>query len=292
MVSHVSLIVVIISVKNNRSCSDGVAKYKLTKDLSQAIRFKYFFSAHQPPQTFMNGDIVFISGKYVVENSEPYFTIAYSSIIDSGNPNREFDISDVPISIPYCIYSVTINREPKKVENFIHFGAETIQYNSITSKPEVKMNMTIIYPHESPRLKYLGHLGSNIKLQSNYFVSGLLKFSKSGKIMIEATDVDYLKTSTINITRTESSQSATEGAPSIIDIIDNDLDSIATQQHNSFKSSTNANDIINANNEDNRFRDTKNYHTTVEDYLSDEVQSDNRDFYEKPNDSADVENSQ
>ncbi|CAG8436431.1 85_t:CDS:2 [Scutellospora calospora] len=150
----------------------------------------------------MNGDIVFISGKYVVENSEPYFTIAYSSIIDSSNPNCEFDISDVPIN----------------------------------------------------------YLGSNIKLQSNYFVSGLLKFSKSDKIMIEATDIDSLKTSTINITRTESSQSATEGAPSIIDIIDNNLDSITIQQHNLFKSSTNANgnvdqsydtiksDIINTNN--------------------------------------------
>ncbi|KAF0542332.1 hypothetical protein F8M41_004692 [Gigaspora margarita] len=44
-------------------------------------------------------------------------------------------------------------------------------------------------------------------------------------MIIEATDIDYLRTSTIGITKSKSSSSATS-APSIIDIIDDDIDSI------------------------------------------------------------------
>ncbi|RIB11777.1 hypothetical protein C2G38_2102729 [Gigaspora rosea] len=196
MVSHVSLLVVIISVKNNQSCLTGVAKYKIAEGLTQSIKFKYFFPTDYPSQTFATGDIVYILGKYIVENSEPCFTVAYSSIVDSGNPNWEFDMSDVPVTIPYCTYFVTVNHAPKNVGELIHFGVETVQYNPVTGNSEVKMDITVIYPHQSVRFKYLG---SNIKLRSNYFVSGLLRFSKSGKIMIEATDIDYLKTSTIGI---------------------------------------------------------------------------------------------
>ncbi|RIB15244.1 hypothetical protein C2G38_2192868 [Gigaspora rosea] len=119
-----------IFIKNNRLCLQGLAKYKITKELSQTIKFKYF-STDQPPQIFANGDIIFISGKYIVENSEPCFTVAYSSIVDSGNPNREFDTSDLSITIPHCLYFVVVNRLLKKVENLIHFGIKTVEYNSV-----------------------------------------------------------------------------------------------------------------------------------------------------------------
>ncbi|RIB19755.1 hypothetical protein C2G38_2035809 [Gigaspora rosea] len=234
MVSHASLLVVIISVKSYCSCSFGLAKYKLTKELSQTIKFKYFFSTDQPPLMFASGDIVFISGKFIVENLEPCFTIAYSTIVNSDNPNREFNMSDVPISMPHCLYSVMVNREPKKVANFIHFGVETVEYNSVT-----------------------------------------------GKIMIEATDIDYLKTSTIGISGTESSRSTTN-IPSIIDIIDDDIDSVSTQQpqrqHGSFEMSA---DTTDASTGIDRSHSTKKYHTTVEDYQSDEIKSVNKGDNEK-----------
>ncbi|RIB10568.1 hypothetical protein C2G38_2105722, partial [Gigaspora rosea] len=192
-VSHVALLVVMVSVKSNRLCSYGVAKYKLSKNLFQSI------------------------------NSEPHFAIAYASVVDDKNPNREFDATDLPECVPHCVYLVTINRDPKRIEEFIHFGAEAVEYNSVTSKPDIKMDMTIVYPLNSPKFKYLGHLGSNIKPRANYFVSGLIRFSKSGKLIIEATDIDYLKTSTINVNLSESSSLATPNAPSIIDLIDDDL---------------------------------------------------------------------
>lgn len=225
MVSHVSLIVDMITVKNNSSSLHGLAKYKISNESSQMIKFKYFLSANQSPRMFTTGDTVFISGKYVIENSEPCFTIAYSSIIGNKNPNHEFNTTALPVCIPHCMYSVIVSREAKEVSEFVHFGAETIEYNSITGKPDVKMDFTIIYPSKSPRFKYLGPSGSNIKLRSTYFISGLFRFSKTGKMMIEATDIDYLRNSNISITTPESSLSTTD-TPSIIDIIDDDVDSI------------------------------------------------------------------
>ncbi|CAG8662913.1 22091_t:CDS:2, partial [Cetraspora pellucida] len=166
--------------KNSPTYSFGLAKYKISQELSQIIKFKYFFSTNQSPQIFTNDDIVFIAGKYIVENFEPCFTITYSSIVD-----------------------MVINQEPKEITNFIHFGAETIEYNSVTSPS-----------------------GSNIKLQSTYFIS--------------ATDIDYLRTSSINIITSKSSSLMAFDKPSIIDIIDDDIDSTVIQpkQHVEFSSSS------------------------------------------------------
>ncbi|CAG8499631.1 4273_t:CDS:1 [Dentiscutata heterogama] len=243
MVSHLSLLIVIITAKNSPTYSSGLAKYKISQELSQTIKFKYFFFTNQSPQIFTNSDIVFIAGKYIVKNSELCFTITYSSIVDSNNPNCEFDASALSVCIPYCIYSVVVNREPKEVTDFIYFDAETIEYNSVTSKSDVKMDLTVIYPSQSSRFKYLGPSGSNIKLWSTYFISGLFKFSKTRKMIIEATDIDYLKTLSINIITSESFSLMVSDKPSIIDIIDDNIDLTVTQPKQRVKSSSSSQDI-------------------------------------------------
>ncbi|CAG8598469.1 17057_t:CDS:2 [Dentiscutata erythropus] len=106
MPSHISLLIVIISGKNNRYSSYGVAKYKLSNQISRTIKWKYFFSSSKSPQLFNPGDIIFISSKYVVENYEKCVTIAYASIINTGKPEREFDITSIPICIPHLMISV------------------------------------------------------------------------------------------------------------------------------------------------------------------------------------------
>ncbi|CAG8537887.1 9113_t:CDS:2 [Scutellospora calospora] len=236
IVSHISLLVVIISVKNSCSCSNGLAKYKLIKELTQTIRFKYFFPADQPLQTFANRDLVFILGKFIVENSEPCFTITYSSIVDNENSNRKFDLSNIPVTIPHSIYFVTVIRQLKNVRDFIHFSAETIQYNSVTSNSDIKIDMTIIYSLNSSKFKYLDHLGTNI---------------------------DYLRTSSNNISGSESSHSTISDILSIIDIIDDDIDSTVMKasqdQYGSFRKSVNS---VNANVEATTFYNNKEYHTT------------------------------
>ncbi|CAG8696211.1 1394_t:CDS:10 [Cetraspora pellucida] len=143
---------------------------------------------------FANGNLVFISGKYVVENSKPCFTIAYSSIIDNESPNRKFDMFNVPISIPHCIYSAIVNRKPKKIEEFIQFGVNTIEYNSVTSKPYVKIDMMIIYLLKSPKFKYLGVMATKRK-------SHLFRKSENTKRKNRITNLrqnnEYVQTSNI-----------------------------------------------------------------------------------------------
>ncbi|CAG8512972.1 22063_t:CDS:2 [Dentiscutata erythropus] len=211
MVSHVSLIVAVITVKNN----SHACIVSLSIKSSQMIKFKYFFSANQSPQLFTTGDVVFLSGKYIVENSKPCFTIAYLSIIENENQNCEFNATTLPVCVPHCIYLVIVNREAKKVNDFINFGAETIKYNSVT---------TTLY----------------------LFYIGLFKFSKSGNIMIEATNIDYLRTSTISITASEITSSITN-KPLIIDIIDDDIESIIMQPKQLAKSSLPPSKNINVN---------------------------------------------
>ncbi|RIB10747.1 hypothetical protein C2G38_2205284 [Gigaspora rosea] len=167
------------------------------------------------------------------------------------------------------MYFVSIKHEPKNIGNFIHFGVETVQYNSVIGASNIKMDITIIYPLDSPRFKYLGHLGSNIKLYSNYFISDLFKFSKSGKIIIETTDIDYLRTSTININASESSYLAMTNTLSIIDIIDDNIDSVSSCDIKQYYT-------INSNIEAGSSNNTKKYYTTFEDYIEDNNNSDNK----------------
>ncbi|CAG8828476.1 17673_t:CDS:1, partial [Dentiscutata erythropus] len=83
---------------------------------------------------------------------------------------------------------------------------------------------TVLYHSQSKRFeKYLGPFRSYIKLDNTYLISGLIKFSKSGKIMVEATEIDYL--TTLNNTMLESSSSTLSGTRSIIDIIADDIES-------------------------------------------------------------------
>src|SRR6185437_13003544 len=78
------------------------------------------------------------------------------------------------------------------------------EYNSVTGTANVNMQMTVFYPSHSVRFqKYLGPLGSNVKMGNAYFISGLFKFSRSGKIMVEATDIKYLKIPHLNCNTSE-----------------------------------------------------------------------------------------
>ncbi|RIB08502.1 hypothetical protein C2G38_2211483 [Gigaspora rosea] len=162
-----------------------------------------FLPVNKQPQLFTPGELVFISGRYVVENLEQCITVSYTSVVNSENSNRKFDVSDVPECVPHCMISVTVNHKPKEVEDYIHFGVESVEYNSIT--------------------------GSNIKLGNTYFVLGLFKFSKFGQIIIEATDINYLRTSVLNYNAFENFPSVNSKHRSIIDIVADDVESVSAQ---------------------------------------------------------------
>ncbi|CAG8507547.1 36520_t:CDS:2 [Racocetra persica] len=115
-------------------------------------------------------------------------TVTYASVLNIGNSNCEFDTTDIPLCIPHCMFSVVVICTPKQLQEFIHFGIECTKYNSVT---------------------------------------GLFKFSTSGKMMVEATNIDYLRTS--NVTHnTYENFSSNFSTQSIIDIIADDIESITT----------------------------------------------------------------
>ncbi|CAG8701465.1 26284_t:CDS:2, partial [Dentiscutata erythropus] len=145
------------------------------------------------PKIFSGGDLVFISGKFVVENSEQCVTITYASIIDN-NPSHEFDTTSIPPCIPHCMFSVVVNRKPKELGEFIYFGVKCTEYNSVTGSTNVNMQMTVLYHAGSSRFQnYLGHSAA------------------------------------VTYNAHENYSSSTPGAQSIIDIIANDIESTPTQ---------------------------------------------------------------
>ncbi|CAG8845556.1 28974_t:CDS:2, partial [Gigaspora margarita] len=211
MPSHIALLAIIITVKNNNLSSYGHAKYKVSEQTSHTIRFKSFFSNNSPSQFFTSGD-------FIINN----------------NPNHEFDLVGVPMCISHCMISVVVSHIPKRTEEFIYFGAECTQYNSITGSSNIKMDMTILYPAQSIKFKHLGSLGCNVRVTNTYHVSGLFRFSDSGKIIIEASDIDYLKTPLLTFNAPEISFFSSSNTCSIFDIITDNINSI---NKDSFKKS-------------------------------------------------------
>ncbi|CAG8695720.1 19317_t:CDS:2, partial [Racocetra persica] len=136
--------------------------------MSYTIRWKYFFPINEQPQIITTGNIVCFSGKFVVENSEQCLTVASANILDAGYSNHEFSIANIPSCIPHCMLSAFITCTPQKVNNFIYFDMECLEYNAITSTSNVKIKITVLYPFHSIRFqKYLDPSGSNIKLNND-----------------------------------------------------------------------------------------------------------------------------
>ncbi|CAG8500839.1 13563_t:CDS:2 [Dentiscutata heterogama] len=137
---------------------------------------------------------------------------------------KYFFPTDSPSQLFASVF-VLVNCNPKQTKEFIHFGVETVEYNAVTGSSNIKMEMIILYLSQTTRFKHLGTSGSNIKVGNTYLVSGLLKFSDSGKIMIEASDIDFSKLPPLNLIVHEISSSTSSTTHSIIDIIADDIDS-------------------------------------------------------------------
>ncbi|RIB23262.1 hypothetical protein C2G38_2291528 [Gigaspora rosea] len=115
------------------------------------------------------------------------------------NPSNEFDTQSIPINIPHLMFNATVTQELKTSGKTVHFGVETREYNSYTGNRDIHMPVTVFYPIQRNRFN---HLRSNLKIGKLLMISGFLHIVKS-TIMIEATDVDYLRQDTIyNTTKT------------------------------------------------------------------------------------------
>ncbi|CAG8848898.1 20099_t:CDS:1, partial [Racocetra persica] len=136
----------ITEVKSSQLCLHGFAKYKPSNEMSYTIQWKYFFPINEQLQIITTGNIVYFSGKFVVENSEQCLIVASANILDAGYSNHEFSIANIPSCILHCMLSAFVTHTPQKVNDFIHFGMECLEYNTITSTSNVKMKITVLYP--------------------------------------------------------------------------------------------------------------------------------------------------
>ncbi|CAG8645646.1 919_t:CDS:2 [Gigaspora margarita] len=147
-------------------------------------------------------DIVFIISKYIIKNSEECVAITYASIIDTGKPEYEFDITGIPLCKTYCMITVCVNHTPKKTEEFIHFGADCIEYNSVTRSSNIKIKITILYNSQSVRFKHLEATGINFqKYPTNHYNMPEISSDKSKTrsiINIIADNIDPVTTQTSN----------------------------------------------------------------------------------------------
>ncbi|CAG8841770.1 32783_t:CDS:1, partial [Racocetra persica] len=109
---------------------------------------------------------------------------------------------------------------------------ECVEYNSVTGSFNIKMEMIILYASQSVKFKHLGESGLNIKVGNIYLISEFVKFSDSGKIMIEATDIDYQKSSIYNSNVIEIPSDKPKSR-SIIDIIADDIESVNSNNQSS-----------------------------------------------------------
>ncbi|CAG8803505.1 16335_t:CDS:1, partial [Racocetra fulgida] len=197
---------------------------------------KYLFPSNESPQIVSPGDIVFITNKYVVDNSEECVAIAYARIINTRKPKLDFDITNVPIYTPHCMITVCVNHNLKKTEEFFHFGADCVEYNLVTRTSNNKIEITILYNSQFIRFKYLDVSGINIKINNIYIISDFIKFFDSDKMMIEATDINFQKSPTNHPNAPEISSDKSK-THLIIDIISDNINSSTMQTSNqsSFK---------------------------------------------------------
>ncbi|CAG8628581.1 6205_t:CDS:1, partial [Racocetra persica] len=146
-----------------------------------------------------------------------------------GNSEREFSTQDIPICDPHVMFYVGVNRKPKETKDYVHFSTECAEYNSVTGSSNIRMEMTILYLSQSIWVKYLEVVGANIKVRTKYIISGNVKFSDSGKMMVEATNIDYVKGLEFNYNTSENLSSSKTNTRSIINFIADDVDSTSPQ---------------------------------------------------------------
>lgn len=225
MPSHVTLVVIISTKESTNSLTQGMAKYQPIENNFQNIHWKYFYPFQKSYTDFSVGNIILFSGKFINENSELYITVTHVTVIAAGDPQQEFKVEEIPLSIPHCMFAVTVKREPKNVRETTYFGTECYQYNSITNSRNVLMKMNIIFPTHAPRFNYF-HTG--IKVGRTLLVSSFFKCIKNEIIYIDVTDIDYINTFNTNYNKQEGS-STNSNISSDIDLIAEEIESTASR---------------------------------------------------------------
>lgn len=229
MPSHSTLIVIIITKEDSNSLTQGLAKYQLAENDFSIVRWKYFYPLQQPYTEFSVGDIVMFAGKFVVENSEQCITVSCASVIAIGDPTQEFEPTEIPLSVPHCLFTVLVSRDPKECGDSTYFDAGCYQYNSHTNSKNVYMKIRAFFSTNTPRFSYL-RINNSIKIGKTFVISGFIRRITSDFTMFEVTDIDFMTTSANTIQNVQVSTSLSDtNCHSDIDIMAEDTEFTASQ---------------------------------------------------------------
>ncbi|CAG8627543.1 2774_t:CDS:2, partial [Cetraspora pellucida] len=165
-------------------------------------------------------DFNIIHWKYFYSFQKAYTEFSVASVIAVGDPAQEFEPSEIPLSIPYCMFTVLVSHESRELGDSTYFDASCYQYNSHTNSKNVHMKMRIFYSTNAPRFSYL-RVNNSLKIGRTFIVSGFIKRVTSKFIMLEVTDIDFM-TANVNITK-----NAQEFTSSTITDRRSDIDRIA-----------------------------------------------------------------
>ncbi|CAG8506278.1 11535_t:CDS:2 [Dentiscutata erythropus] len=78
------------------------------------------------------------NNEFIIENLEQYINVTHVTVIAAGDLNREFEPGEISISIPHCMFFITVKCEARNMRDMTHFGADCYQYNSITKESDFK----------------------------------------------------------------------------------------------------------------------------------------------------------
>ncbi|RIB00618.1 hypothetical protein C2G38_2233625 [Gigaspora rosea] len=139
---HTSMVVFISAKNNNNSFAHGIAQYQPSKNTYATINWKHF----DPPSNFNDdfsvGNIVSIAGKFAIENSEQYVTIASATVVDKKDSKDEFDEQSIPLNAPHLMFNAIETCDLKTLGETVYFGVETRKYNFCTGSQNEKDHTT------------------------------------------------------------------------------------------------------------------------------------------------------
>ncbi|RIB25731.1 hypothetical protein C2G38_2241234 [Gigaspora rosea] len=139
-----------------------MAQYQLSENTFISLHWKLFDSSNKSFD-FSVRDIVSLTGKFFVENSEQYITVASATKVGKKGSSYEFNAKLVPLNMPHLMFNTTVTHDLNTIGETIHFEVDTKEYNCCTRNRDIYMLVTVFYPIQHTR-----H-------------------------MVEATDVDYLR---------------------------------------------------------------------------------------------------
>ncbi|CAG8782697.1 16825_t:CDS:2, partial [Gigaspora rosea] len=105
-----------------------------------------------------------LTGKFVVENSEQYITVASATKVDKKDSSDEFNAELVPLNTPHLMFNATVTRDLNTIETENNQNTDEM-YQNDNDDPKEKEKTEILTPNKRTRNKRKTYQDSDIDEQ-------------------------------------------------------------------------------------------------------------------------------